>query len=259
MGAMFSARDQPEDPGSAPSVIDRIDPVFSGQRRAYDDGPGGLDTADLADHPLGQFRRWYDDARAAGVIEPNAMTLATVDAAGAPSARTVLLKTADRAGFVFFTNHGSRKGAELAARPVAALVLPWLSLYRQVGVRGVVEPVGAEATAEYFRSRPWGSRIGAWASHQSRPVGSRAELERRWAELAGRWPDHGRPDDVPVPPHWGGYVVRPEEVEFWQGRPSRMHDRLVFLPVDSADPAGPSGGPPALDDAAAWRVERRQP
>jgi pyridoxamine 5'-phosphate oxidase len=252
MGGMFSAPDRPDDPHSAPSVIDRIDPVFSGQRLAYDDGPGGLDAAELAAHPLDQFRRWFDEARAAGVVEPNAMTLATVDPAGAPSARTVLLKTVDRTGFVFFTNHTSRKGAELATHPVAALVLPWLPLHRQVGVRGAVEPVSAEATAQYFRSRPWGSQIGAWASHQSRPVGSRAELERRWAELAARWPDHGRPDDVPVPEHWGGYVVRPVEVEFWQGRPSRMHDRLVFLPLDPA-------GPPALDDAAAWRVERRQP
>ena len=219
----------------------------------YDDG--GLDVADLAPSPLAQFRRWYDDAVAAQVVEPNAMTLATVDQACTPTARTVLLKHADREGFVFFTNHGSRKGTELAANPVAAIVLAWLPLHRQICARGRVEQVSPAVTAEYFGSRPWGSRIGAWASHQSRPVGSRAALERRWAELSERWPDHGRSDDVPVPPHWGGYVVRPVEVEFWQGRPSRMHDRLVFLPAD----VKPADALPALDDAAGWRVERREP
>jgi pyridoxamine 5'-phosphate oxidase len=181
------------------------------------------------------------------------MTLATVDAAGAPSARTVLLKHADASGFVFFTNHRSRKGAEIAGQPVAAIVMAWLPLHRQVTARGPVEQISAVATAEYFSTRPWGSRIGAWASHQSRPVASREELERRWAEFGARWPDRGRPDDVPVPPHWGGFVVRPVEVEFWQGRPSRMHDRLVFLPSQ------PRPEPPALDVSLAWRVERREP
>lgn len=234
---------------SSSSSVDQIDPAFARQRVAYDEQ--GLDVADLAATPLAQFRLWYDAAVTAGVTEPNAMTLATVDPEGAPTARTVLLKHADATGFVFFTNHRSRKGTELAAHPVAALVLPWLPMHRQVAVRGRVEHVSAEATAEYFGSRPWGSRIGAWASHQSRPVASRDELERRWTELGERWPDRGLPDDVPVPPFWGGYVVRPVEVEFWQGRASRMHDRLVF------QPAAP--GLPALDDASAWRIERREP
>jgi pyridoxamine 5'-phosphate oxidase len=279
---MSTTSDQGEAAHSLPSAIDRIDRVFSDRRVSYD--VGGLEDADLAASPLQQFRRWYDDAVSAQVDEPNAMTLATVDPAGMPTARTVLLKHADRQGFVFFTNRGSRKGTELAANPVAAIVLSWLPLHRQVCVRGRVAQVSAAVTAEYFRSRPWGSRIGAWASHQSRPVGSRAELERRWAELGERWPDHGHPDDVPVPPHWGGYVVRPFEVEFWQGRPSRMHDRLVFLSVpparpparDDAEQPGQDGVElpardgaelpalddaelPALDDAARWRVERREP
>ena len=248
--------DHAESGNPSRSAVSYIDPVFSAQRISYADQ--GLDVVDLPATPLEMFRRWYDQALAARVTEPNAMTLATVDEAGIPSARTVLLKHADADGFVFFTNRRSRKGQELAGHPFAAIVLAWLPLHRQVSARGQVEQIGATATAEYFGTRPWGSRIGAWASHQSRPVGSRAELERRWAELSARWPDHGRPDDVPVPPHWGGYLVRPFEVEFWQGRPSRMHDRLVFLP-QQAVPASPFPAALTLDDPTAWRVERREP
>lgn len=231
----------------------RIDPAFAAQRLPYTDGPSatGLDVGYLSASPLPQFRRWYDEAAAAGVLEPNAMTLATVDATGAPSARTVLLKNADPRGFTFFTNYGSRKGADLAGQPVAALVFPWLPLHRQVGVRGLVQRVGAGETAEYFGSRPWGSRIGAWASHQSQVAGSREVFEQRYEKCAARWPDSGRPDDVPVPDFWGGFLVRPWEVEFWQGRPSRLHDRLVFV--------APRGTTPALDDESGWSVERREP
>ncbi len=225
-----------------------FDPAFADQRVAYEDR--GLDEADLAADPLAQFRSWYDDAVAAGLPEPNAMTLATVDAGGRPSARIVLLKHVDARGFVFVTNYSSRKGADLAAQPAVALVAHWVTQHRQVGIRGLAERVPRPETAAYFAGRPWGSRIGAWASEQSAPIASRGDLDRRWAELAQRWPDRGRDDDVPVPPHWGGVLVRATEVEFWQGRASRLHDRLVF---------SATAGTPALDDAAGWRVWRRQP
>ena len=227
-----------------------LDPHLAQQRESY--RTTGLAEADLEPDPLSQFQSWYSAARSARVPEPNAMTLATVGLDGVPTARTVLLKDAEPAGFVFFTNHTSRKGRELAAVPAAALALAWLPLHRQVCARGPVELLDRSLVERYFRSRPWGSRIGAWASHQSTVLPGREPLQRRWQELAERWPDRGRPDDVPVPEHWGGYLVRPREVEFWQGQPSRLHDRLVYLPPDAASP-------PPLDAAAGWRVERRAP
>jgi pyridoxamine 5'-phosphate oxidase len=235
-------------PGSGPDPADN--PSYAERRVSYQ--VGTLTDDQLAVTPLEQFERWYEDAVAAALPEPNAMMVATVDAAGRPSARTVLLKQADPRGFVFYTNYGSRKGLAIEAGGGAvALVFPWHPLQRQICVLATAERVPAEETRAYFGQRPWGSRIGAWASHQSAPIEDRALLESRFAELAERWPDHGRPDDVPVPETWGGYVLRPSEVEFWQGRPSRLHDRLAFVAA--------SGSSPAMDDAAGWRVERRQP
>jgi pyridoxamine 5'-phosphate oxidase len=203
---------------------------------------GGLDLADLAADPVAMFRRWLDEAMNARLHEPNAMVVSTVSAEGRPSSRMVLLKGLDDDGFVFFTNTASRKGEELAVNPRCALLFPWHPLERQVRVDGVAEPLGRDAVERYFASRPRGAQLGAWASRQSRPVGSRAELAASFALLEERFPGA-----VPLPPEWGGYAVVPEAVEFWQGRPGRMHDRLVYRRAVDA----------GRDNA--WHVERLAP
>ncbi|MBR8300838.1 pyridoxamine 5'-phosphate oxidase [Burkholderia dolosa] len=199
-----------------------------------------LDEADVAPDPFAQFDRWFNEALAAKLPEPNTMTLATVGADGRPAARIVLIKGVDARGFVFFTNYESRKGRELAAHPYAALLFYWIELERQVRIEGRIEKTSAEESDRYFASRPLGSRIGAWASEQSAVIDSRATLEAREKAVAERFGD-----DPPRPPHWGGYRVVPDTIEFWQGRPSRLHDRLLY----TRDASAPQG----------WTISRLSP
>lgn len=182
-----------------------------------------LDEADVAADPITQFEKWLDEALKADLPEPTAMTLATVGANERPAARIVLLKAVDRHGFSFFTNYGSSKGHALAAHPYAALVFHWVELERQVRIEGRVEKVSAEESTEYFNKRPLLSRIGAWASPQSQAIASRGWLEKQFEATSERFGEN-----VPLPPFWGGYRVIPESIEFWQGRRSRLHDRLLY-------------------------------
>lgn len=209
---------------------------ISDLRREY--AAARLDESEVDPDPIRQFARWFEDAHRAELLEPNAMTLATAGADGAPSARIVLLKAADERGFAFFTDYRSRKGQELEANPRAALVFYWGELERQVRITGTVSRMSREENETYFLSRPRGSRLGAWTSHQSTVIGTRADLEERLEAMTARF-DGG---DVPLPPYWGGFRVRPDAIEFWQGRENRLHDRIRYR-----------------REGGAWRVERLSP
>lgn len=214
----------------------------------------GLSEEQLPDAPLPLIEAWLEQARRrqhelGDVPEPDAISVATVDGDGQPRVRTVLMRYLTEQGPGFYTNLDSRKGHDLAGNPRVAATVTWTSMYRAVRFAGVARELDRETVRSYFESRPWGSRVGAWASQQSEPIGSRADLERQVAQFEERWPDTGRADDVPLPDRWGGYVIDCTEVEFWAGRASRLHDRLVFLREGEGDLATPG----------AWRVERRQP
>lgn len=199
----------------------------------------GLVEKDLARDPFRQFDKWFQEAQGAKIPEPNAMVLATATRDGRPSTRTVLLKSVDGRGFVFYTNYESRKGRELEANARASLLFPWIALERQIIVEGTVTKVSREESAAYFHSRPHASQIGAWASQQSTVIGGRALLEQAFKAADKQYAGA----EVPVPPHWGGYRVNPETVEFWQGRRSRLHDRLRYRREANGD----------------WTIERLSP
>jgi len=187
-----------------------------------------LDEQNLPLEPFGLFEQWFQEASSSGIIEPNAAALATCSPEGKPSVRIVLIKEINQQGFVFFTNYNSRKGSELKNNPYAAITFFWDKLQRQVRIEGKTEKISEEKSVEYFNSRPVGSRLSAWVSQQSQEVADRKTLEETFATIKNNYPG----EEIPKPPHWGGYILIPEKIEFWQGRENRMHDRILFSTVD---------------------------
>lgn len=214
-----------------------MDEGIAQMRREYTQR--ALNKHDVHPNPVQQFQQWFDEAVRAQVPEPNAMTLSTVAPEGKPSARIVLLKGIEEASFVFFTNYQSRKGQELEANPQVALTFFWVELERQVRIEGTVHKASDERSTQYFHSRPRGSQLGAWVSSQSQKIADRSVLEQRLQEVTQKFEGQ----TVPKPPHWGGYVVAPQSMEFWQGRPSRLHDRILYT----------------LQDNNHWIIERLAP
>ena len=207
--------------GTDPTEIDRA--AIRAMRRSY--GEQGLSEDSVKSDPINQFQLWLKEAAENQfIVEPNAMVLSTVSE-NAPTSRTVLLKDVDNEGFTFFTNYESRKGQQISNNANVSLLFPWYSMERQVIVLGTAKKISEQESKDYFATRPWSSQIGAWASSQSAPLASREELEKRWKEFAELHPEGS---EVPKPPHWGGFVVSPSSIEFWQGRYSRLHDRLRF-------------------------------
>lgn len=222
-------------------MSDKAEPSIAGMREDYQNEP--LRRKDLAETPFEQFHSWFTKAREAGIREPNAMTLSTIGLDQIPTSRTVLLKDLDQRGFTFFTNYQSRKGLEIDAHPGASLLFLWKEQARQIIVRGRVEKVSLDESEAYFQSRPYDSRIGAWASEQSTMIPNREWLVERNQMFCERYPETDQPDCVPIPEFWGGYRVLPSSMEFWQGGHGRLHDRFVYTKTDQGN----------------WKIERLSP